>query len=110
MALLVKIEQELLMRFDWYGSASTGDNQHINILCNRYPHILNSTCEPACCRTALQIACEFGKIDVVKTLIEFGADLNIKDKNGLTALQIIQRNDPSDLSGIAKVLLSASAV
>jgi len=41
---------------------------------------------PPLLRTAL-----YGKLDAIKTLIEYGADKNIRDKQGRTALELAKK-------------------
>lgn len=55
-------------------------------------------------RTALHFAASFGKMDVVATLVELGADLNIGDRNGQTALHF------AAAAGRAKVVDQLTAI
>jgi Ankyrin repeats (3 copies) len=56
--------------------------------------------------TALHLAAKSGKLDIVKALINAGADLNTKDNDGLTALHWVARDGNFD---IVKILMKAGA-
>ena len=44
--------------------------------------------------TVLIWACHYGHTDIARLLIEHGADINIKNKNGKTALDILKEQYP----------------
>ncbi|HEU4619354.1 MAG TPA: ankyrin repeat domain-containing protein [Gammaproteobacteria bacterium] len=47
--------------------------------------------------SALHLAAESGKLDVVRALAAGGADLNLKNKDGKTALQVVEAQKPREL-------------
>lgn len=47
--------------------------------------------------TALHVAAELGKLDVIQHLIHLGADTNVKDANGRTALEWAQKLDNTEV-------------
>ena len=69
--------------------------------------------KPSSDRTALMEAAYFGKTDAVKQLLEAGADVNRKDKQGTTAFDIaLQVNDirqREEYPGIRRLLLEYGA-
>ena len=44
--------------------------------------------------TALHLAAFAGKLEIVRTLVEGGADVNVKDAAGKTALQVVSEQKP----------------
>jgi hypothetical protein len=56
--------------------------------------------------TALMRAAKEGHLDTVKVLIEYGADTNIRNKDGETALSLAEKNKFEDM---AQALISAGA-
>lgn len=50
----------------------------------------------------LMIAAKYNRIDIVKTLLAAGADKNLKNKDGKTALDIATARNFSELSAILK--------
>jgi ankyrin repeat protein len=44
--------------------------------------------------TALHLAAFAGKLDIVRTLVEGGADMNVKDAADKTALQVVSEQQP----------------
>ena len=59
--------------------------------------------------TALMIATTFGHIDIVRLLLDYNADPNIKDYEGETALAMAVPLDRFDNEGIVKTLLEYNA-
>jgi ankyrin repeat protein len=57
-------------------------------------------------RTALMAAAEFGHVDILKTLLTHGADVNLKGTEGETALSIARKRQKQD---IAALLTAAGA-
>ena len=53
-------------------------------------------------KTALMWASQGGHIDIVKLLIESGANMNIKDKYGETALIIAYKHDRQKIVDLLK--------
>jgi ankyrin repeat protein len=56
--------------------------------------------------TALMIAAQYGYVDIVKSLLERKADINLKDANGDTALKLAEKNNYNE---IIKLLKEAGA-
>lgn len=54
-------------------------------------------------QTALMLAVSHGRLDMVKMLLEAGADVNIQDEDGSTALMCACEHGHTD---IVKILLS----
>ena len=50
--------------------------------------------------TALILACKHGFYEIALLLVENGADVNIKDLDGNTALFYAQKNEYEDIVGI----------
>jgi ankyrin repeat protein len=75
----------------WIFSAATiheatkdGDLKSVIALLEKNPHLLNQ--QDANNKTALHIACRYGKDDVAKYLLKKGADVDVKDETNATAL------------------------
>lgn len=49
--------------------------------------------EPVYGRTALMVASDWGHFEIVKYLVENGANVNLKDKDGKTALDFAETNE-----------------
>lgn len=60
----------------------------VTILLKRGANV-NHACKRARGWTALHFACSVGDVDVVKVLLEFGADPRIKDFSALTPLEVV---------------------
>jgi ankyrin repeat protein len=52
--------------------------------------------------TPLMLAADYGKTGVVKVLMDRGADINAKDRNGRTALMAAQDNGHQDIVNLLK--------
>jgi ankyrin repeat protein len=61
-------------------------------------------------QTPLMWACFCGKLDAVKILVEAGADVNQKEKNGETAIISAMQSGPDDHPEIVEYLLDHGAV
>ncbi|GAB66465.1 hypothetical protein PCYB_092510 [Plasmodium cynomolgi strain B] len=78
--------------------------QYIKSALKSNPQLINKRNSDGLC--ALHYACDRGYLDIVKTLIEFGADVNAHDSCGDTALHIAAYSGKTD---IIKYLTSAGA-
>ncbi|ANQ08436.1 Uncharacterized protein PCOAH_00025080 [Plasmodium coatneyi] len=78
--------------------------QYIKSALKRNPYIINKRNSDGLC--ALHYACDRGYLDIVKILIEFGADVNADDSCGDTALHIAAYSGKTD---IIKYLTSVGA-
>jgi len=72
----------------------------VPLLINNSPHLINLK-DSVTGRTALHFAAVYGRIDIINMLIERGADVNIEDLGGATAL---------DLAHLTHKLASVSAL
>lgn len=60
-------------------------------------------------RTPLHLAAKHNNAAAIRLLLSRGLDVNVRDKNGMTALGLSRRMDPSHGQPVIKLLLAANA-
>eukprot|EP00938_MAST-03A_sp_MAST-3A-sp1_P005039 g5039.t1 len=89
----------------WFTAVAAGDLVVTNQMIRKYgSDVMNLRREPRNC-TALHLAAYYRKVDIVKVLIQNGADVNAVEQNKQTALQYAAAFGHAD---VAKVLLQNS--
>jgi len=76
----------------------TNDISTIKFLIDHEPNAINSKNDEG--KTALHYAIERNKPEVVKLLLEYGADLNIEDPKGSTPLDYTTRTNNEEINKI----------
>lgn len=82
------------MNTELHGAAEKGDLDQIKELCEKSPEWLNEKDDKGL--TPLFCALLNGHVDIVKYLIEHGADVNAKDEHGWTLLHFAVAKDNAD--------------
>ena len=65
-------------------SCSSGHNDSIKLLLNISPDTINEQTNTLL--TPIYLACQYGSIETIKILISHGANIKLKDQNGLNCL------------------------
>ena len=98
-------KRDLNGRKPWHHAAEAGSWHVVLLLTNRKATSLNSRDNKR--RTALHLAAENGRIDVVEYLLALGEKINVVDEGGLTAVNMAAKNGHM---GTALFLLRRGAV